>query len=94
MSEYTGPERRGNGGWHLSKSLSVSHIISTVAIVVAGFSWAGSLEQDILRNQLNHESLKQQVERQAESTDKALTEIKELLWGISSRLDSLADSRD
>ena len=32
-------ERRSNGGWHLSKSLSVSHLVSTVAIAVGFFTY-------------------------------------------------------
>lgn len=39
-------ERRSNGGWHLSKSLSVSHLVSTVAIAVGFFTYLTGIEQE------------------------------------------------
>lgn len=93
MSEYTGPERRGSGGWHLSKSLSLTHLFSTLAIVVAGFTYMSDLEQDILRNSLAHDALVQTVERNQQWNTTAFGEIKTMLNSISDRLDKLADRR-
>ena len=35
----------GNGGWHLSKGLSVSHILSTAVIAVGFFTYVTDIEQ-------------------------------------------------
>ena len=93
MSEYTGPERRSIGGGHLSKSLSLTHLFSTLAIVVAGFTYMGDLEQDILRNSMAHEALTQTVERNQDWNTSVFGEIKTMLSSISDRLDKLADRR-
>ena len=57
MTEYTGPERRGNGGWHMSKSLSVSHLLGTIAIAVGFFTYVTGIEQDTIRNHHEIKSL-------------------------------------
>ena len=63
MTEYTGPERRGNGGWHMSKSLSVSHLLGTLAIAVGFFTYVTGIEQDTIRNQLEIKSLYERMDR-------------------------------
>ena len=93
MPDYEGPERRG-AGFFLSKGFSVGHLISTGAVVVAGFSWAGQLEQDILRNQMAHQALVQTVERNQQWNTSVFGEIKTMLNSISDRLDKIADRRD
>ena len=93
MTEYTGPERRGNGGWHLSKSLSLSHLVATFGIVIAGFTYVSDLEKDILSNGMDVQNLKETVQRHQDWNGKAFDEIKNMLSSISDRLNELADRR-
>ena len=63
MAEYTGPDRRGNGGWHMSTRLSVSHLLGTLAIAVGFFTYVTGIEQDTIRNQLEIKSLSDRMDR-------------------------------
>ena len=42
----------GNGGWHLSKGLSVSHILSTAVIAVGFFTYVTDIEQKTMINEI------------------------------------------
>ena len=44
----------GNGGWHLSKGLSVSHILSTAVIAVGFFTYVTDIEQKTMINETSH----------------------------------------
>ena len=37
-------------GWHMSKSLSVSHLLSTIAIAVGFFTYVTGIEQETVVN--------------------------------------------
>lgn len=43
--QYTADNRRG---WHLDKTVSVSHILTTLAIAGSVFVWASKIEQRIV----------------------------------------------
>ena len=93
MSEYTGPERRGNGGWHMSKSLSVSHLLSTLAIAVGFFTYVTGIEQDTVVNGMEIKSLSERMARSDARHCEQCSEIKAMLEKISDRLNDMS-SRD
>ena len=93
MSEYTGPERRGNGGWHLSKSMSVSHIVGTLAIAVGFFAYITDIEKETVINQMDIKSLSARMDRTDARHNEQFGEIKDMLSSISDRLTELADRR-
>ena len=94
MTEYTGPERRGNGGWHMSKSLSVSHLFSTLAIAVGFFTYVTGIEQDTVVNKLEIKSLSERMARSDARHGEQFSEIKAMLEKISDRLNDMNRSRN
>jgi hypothetical protein len=93
MAEYTGPDRRGNGGWHMSKSLSVSHLFGTLAIAVGFFTYVTDIEQDTIRNQLEIKSLSERMNRSDARNSEQFGEIKEMLNSLSTKIDNLVHRR-
>ena len=90
MAEYTGPDRRGNGGWHMSKSLSVSHLFTTLAIAVGFFTYVTGIEQETVINKQNIINLSERVARSDARHGEQFSEIKTMLEKISDRLNDLS----
>ena len=93
MSEYTGPDRRGNGGWELSKSMSVSHIIGTLMIAVGFFAYITDIEKETVVNKMDIRGLAARMDRTDARHNEQFGEIKDMLSSISDRLTELADRR-
>lgn len=94
MPEYNGPERRGNGGWHMSKSLSVSHLFSTLAIAVGFFTYVTDIEQDTVVNLMDIKSLSERMDRTDERHSEQFSEIKDMLKSLSVKIDNLGHRRE
>ena len=94
MAEYTGTERRGNGGWHLSKSLSVSHLFTTVAIAVGFFTYLTGIEQETVVNKMDIKSLSERMNRTNARHSEQFSEIKDMLKSLSVKIDNLGSRRE
>lgn len=93
MTEYTGQERRGNGGWHLSKGMSVSHIIGTLMIAVGFFAYITDIEKETVVNQMDIKSLSDRMDRSDARHSEQFGEIKDMLKSLSVKIDSLERQR-
>ncbi len=80
--DYQGKERRQ--GWHVDKTVSISHVLTTVTILIAGIWYMVDQDKRIAANAQNisHnlESIKQQENRTNRSLD-----------AIHRKLDKLTD---
>lgn len=92
MSDYDGPDRRG--GFHLSRTFSIGHLLSTAILVIAGFTWAGDLEKQILTNAHSVEALGSRMDRTDERHSEQFGEIKSMLKSMSMKIDRLGERRD
>jgi len=93
MTEYTGPDRRGNGGWHLSKSMSVSHIVGTLAIAIGFFAYITDIEKETVVNQMDIRSLASRMDRSDARNSEQFGEIKDMLKSLSVKIDNLGHRR-
>ena len=87
-------ERRQNGGWHMSKSLSVSHLLSTIAIAVGFFTYVTGIEQDTVVNKMELKRLSERMDRTDERHSEQFSEIKDMLKSLSVKIDSLGVRRE
>ena len=94
MTEYSGPERRGNGGWHMSKSLSVSHLLTTIAIAVGFFTYVTGIEQETVVNKMELKSLSERMDRTDERHSEQFHNIKDMLKSLTVKIDNLGNRRD
>ena len=83
-------DRRQQSGWHMSKSLSVSHLFSTLAIAVGFFTYVTGIEQDTVVNGMEIKSLSQRMERSDARHGEQFSEIKAMLEKISDRLNDIS----
>ena len=83
-----------NGGWHLSKGLSVSHILSTAVIAVGFFTYVTDIEQKTLMNEMSLSSLAERMDRTDKRHTEEFGEIKEMLKHLSVKIDNLGHRRE
>jgi len=83
-----------NGGWHLSKGLSVSHILSTAVIAVGFFTYVTDIEQKTLMNEMSLASLAERMDRTDKRHTEEFGEIKEMLKHLSVKIDNLGHRRE
>ena len=78
-------------GMQFSKSLSLGHIIATVGIVVAGFTFIYDLREAISILQFKGQTVEQRLDRIVERTDDQFDQIMNHLVRIEAQIDSLKE---
>ena len=81
-------EDRRNG-WHMSKSLSVSHLISTAAIAIGFFTYVTGIEQETVVNRMDIKSVSERLDRSNQRHSEEFGEIKEMFKHLSSKIDRI-----
>lgn len=79
--------------WHLDKTISVGHLVSTVLIAVSVFSWALTLDKRVEQNALAITHLKEQQAAEQKRIEQLRGEIKQDLRDINHKLDRLIESQ-
>jgi hypothetical protein len=79
----------GNGGWHLSKGLSVSHILSTAVIAIGFFTYVTDIEQETVVNKMDIKSLGERMGRSDTRHSEQFSEIKDMLKSLTVKIDRL-----
>jgi flagellar capping protein FliD len=87
-------ERRTNGTWHMSKSLSVSHLFTTLAIAVGFFTYVTDIEQETVVNSMDIKSLSARMDRTNARHSEQFSEIKEMLKSLADKIDKLGHRRE
>lgn len=92
---YHGPDRRGHAGWHVEKTISLSHIITTVTMIVGGIWYLSGQDQRISANEINIRHVEQTsierdrvIERTQRDAEKRLSTR---LEGMDAKLDKIHD---
>jgi len=83
-----GDERRG---WHMDKTVSVSHIISTLLLAVSAFWWASSVDRRVDSNLQEIDHLTEMWVRERAEREASRREFKADLRDIGSKLDKMND---
>ena len=78
----------------MSKSLSVSHLLSTIAIAVGFFTYVTGIEQEPVVNKLELKSLSERMDRTDERHSEQFSEIKDMLKSLSIKIDGLGLRRE
>ena len=86
-------ERRQNGGWHMSKSLSVSHLLGTIGIAVGFFTYVTDIEQETVVNKMEIKSVSERLDRSNQRHSEEFAEIKEMFQNLSAKIDRILQSR-
>ena len=78
-------------GFQFSKSVSFGHIIATVGIVIAGFTFIYDLREAISILQFKGETVEQRLDRIVVRTDDQFDQIMDHLIRLEENIDSLND---
>lgn len=85
-----GPDKRS---WHLDKTISVGHLVSTLVIAISVFSWAVTLDKRVEQNSIAIVHLKEQQANEQKRLQELRQEIKQDLRDINHKLDRLIESQ-
>ncbi len=76
-------------GIQFSKSISLGHIIATIGIVVAGFTFIYDLRESVSILQFKGETVEQRLERIVNRTDNQFDQIVDHLIRLEEKIDTL-----
>ena len=79
--------------WHLEKSVSISHIISTIAIAGSMFVYIGKMDTRIALLEQSNQQQAHTDQRQDAERSESLREIRENMKAISEKLDRLIEAK-
>ena len=82
-------DRRQDSGWHMSKSLSVSHLLGTIAIAVGFFTYVTDIEQETIVNKAELKSVSERLNRSNQRHSEEFSEIKEMFKHLSAKIDRM-----
>jgi hypothetical protein len=72
-----------------SKGVSLGHIVATIGIVIAGFTFIYDLREAIAILQFKGETVEQRLERIVERTDNQFEQIMDHLVRLEEKMDSI-----
>ena len=78
-----------SNGTQLNRSLSIGHIITTVALVVGGFTFIYDLRESVAIQTFQLENVENRLERVVQRTDDQFGEIMDHLVRLEEKLDSI-----
>ena len=78
-----------SNGTQLNKSLSIGHIITTVALVVGGFTFIYDLRESVAIQAFQLENVENRLERIVTRTDDQFGEIMDHLIRLEEKLDAM-----
>ena len=76
-------------GTRLTKSLSIGHVLTTIALVIGGFTFVYDLREAIAILQFKGETTEQRLERVIERTDTRFDLILSHLMRLEQKVDDL-----
>ena len=77
--------------WHLDKTVSITHIISTLAIAGSVFLWATALEKKVDRNAQAIEFLLIQQQNERDKLETMRGEIRQDFNSVNNKLDRIIE---
>lgn len=84
QGSYCGPDRRAAQGWHVDKNISITHILTTVAMIISGLWFLADQDKRIAANQKDIQHNEQLIARQDDRITRELN-------SINRKLDKLTD---
>ena len=93
-SVSSGASSPSPNGWHVSKSISVWHIIGTLMIAVGFFAYLSNIEKETVVNQMDIKSLSDRMDRSDARNSEQFGEIKDMLKSLSVKIDNLGHRRE
>jgi len=75
----TAKKTQSDDSWHLSKTVNISHLVTTVVLVVGAIGYIGDIEQDVAILQVEQNNIKSKMVEHKSSYDHMFNRIDEKL---------------
>ena len=83
----------GDSAWHLDKKVNISHIIATLMLAAAFFTWGSKIEQRIALVEASATRQAQVDQAQDQEFRRYVVEMREDIHEMSRKIDKLIESR-
>ena len=83
----------GDSAWHLDKKVNLSHIVATLTLAAAIFTWGSKIEQRIALVEASSTRQAQVDQAQDQEFRRSVVEMREDIRELSRKIDKLIDSR-
>ena len=82
-----------DGAWHLDKKVNISHIIATLMLAAAIFTWGSKIEQRISLVEEKAGRQAQVDQAQDQEFRRSVVEMREDIRDLSRKIDKLIETR-
>ena len=83
----------GDSAWHLDKKVNISHIIATMMLVAAFFTWGSKIEQRIALVEASATRQAQVDQAQDQEFRRYVVEMREDIHELNRKIDKLIEAR-
>lgn len=85
--------RSSDSAWHLDKKVNLSHIVATLTLAAAIFTWGSKIEQRIALVEASSTRQAQVDQAQDQEFRRSVVEMREDIRELSRKIDKLIESR-
>ncbi len=86
-TNYDGIDRRQQSGWHIDKTISLSHVVATLSIAIAGIWYLADQDKRIERNAIQIAHVDEQAIQRNSVLDDRFTRHEQLQAVTLTRID-------
>lgn len=83
---------KDDGAWHLDKKVNISHIVATLTLAAAAFTWGSKIEQRIALVEAHGTRQAQVDQAQDQEFRRYVVEMREDIHELSRKIDKLVES--
>jgi hypothetical protein len=85
------PNSEDRRGFHLEKSVSIGHILTTISLIVMAFAWTSSVDKHLAVHDTQITELQESDRRQMKDMEITKAEIITQLQSINDKLDRFVE---
>lgn len=78
-----------NESIHIQKGISIGHIVTTIGLVIGGFTFVYDLREQLAIADIKIESMEARLERAAIRTDAQFEDIMNVVYRLETKIDKL-----
>jgi len=77
--------------WHLSKSISIGHLMTTLAVVLSGVLYVGDIDTQVQTQAVEIKAIRDAQSHERKITESMFSRLREDMKSIGEKLDKLID---
>ena len=77
--------------WHLSKSISIGHLMTTLAVVLSGFVYISDIDTQVQKQGVQIQAMRDSQSAERQVTESMFNRLREDMKSINTKLDKLIE---